>query len=190
MYDSLIKTISAYLVPDENDVSVIKSVFKYCAVKKGTILINQNDVGDCAFFINSGYLRYYKFVDESELTIHLFSPGEFAASFCSFISAEKSNEILEAVTDSELLRVKKCDLDGLYNSDMKWQPFGRRLTEDFLVTKEKRIINQISLTAEQRYLKLMGDNPLLIQQVPVQYIASFIGIKPESLSRIRRKIFS
>jgi CRP/FNR family transcriptional regulator, anaerobic regulatory protein len=190
MYDSLFKIIGSYIQLNDDDLSYVRSLFKYQCVKKGGILINLNDISDKAFFINSGYLRYYKFVDEGEITIHLFGPSDFGASFCGFISGEKSNEILESVTDSELLYIEKSGLELLYNSDIKWQLFGRRLMEDLLVTKEKRLIDQISLTAEQRYIKLLKNNPLLVQQVPVQYIASYIGVQPESLSRIRRKIFS
>jgi CRP-like cAMP-binding protein len=135
-------------------------------------------------------LRYYKVIETGEeQTIHLSSPGEFAAAFCSFVSGTKSEEILHAVTDSDLLCITKTDLEKLYASENKWQIFGRRLMESLLLEKEKRIISQISLSASDRYARLLETNPALIQNVPIQYVASFIGIQPESLSRIRKQIF-
>jgi len=190
MYTAFIKTISNLIPLESDDLDLIKSIFKYRSVKKDTVLIDKGDYTDFAFYINSGYLRYYTIVSTGEeQTIHLISPGEFATSFCSFINNTKSEDILKSITDSELLYVSKNDLELLYATDTKWQLFGRKLMETLLLEKEKRIINQISLPAQERYIRLLETNSSMIQNVPIQYIASYLGIKPESLSRIRRQIF-
>lgn len=79
-------------------------------------------------------------------------------------------------------------MEELYTTHPKWQQFGRELMEAFLIEKEERIIDQLSLTAQEKYAKLMQTTPDIIQNVPVKYIASFIGIQPESLSRIKKQI--
>ena len=190
MYEKLINIISNFIEFQNNDLSIIKSLFKPFEVKKDSILIDKGEYSNMAFFINSGFLRFFKVIDTGEeQTIHLLSSGQFAASFCGFVTNTKSEETLHTITDSELLIVTKNDLEKLYNIDTKWQIFGRKLMEILLLEKEKRIIDQLSLTAQARYTKLLETNPSLIQNVPIQYIASYIGIQPESLSRIRKQIF-
>lgn len=189
MYSRLIEIFHSFIDLRNEDISLITSLFKPVMVKKDTILVNSGEYSRAAYFINSGYLRYYNHLDNGEeQTIHLFSPGEFAASFVSFVENVKSNEILHTITDAELLAISQDDLGKLYNTHPKWQTFGRKLMEYLLIGKEKRIIDLISLPAQERYLKLVENSPGLLQNVPVQYIASFIGIKPESLSRIRKLI--
>jgi CRP-like cAMP-binding protein len=189
MYPSLYEIFAGFIPLEHNDIPLIKTLFQPASLKKDTVLVNKGDISDTAYFINSGYLRYYKYLETGEeQTIHLFSPGEFAASFLSFSENIKSEEILHTITDAEVLCIHKTDLEKLYNTDPKWQLFGRKLMEYLLIGKEKRIIDLLSLTAQERYLKLIEINPGLLKNVPVQYLASFIGIKPESLSRIRKQI--
>jgi len=179
--------ISGYINLEEEDISLINSFFKYKTVEKGTSLVEIGKVTDKAFFILSGYLRYFKVVDSGEeLVIHLYAPNNFATSLNSFFLGNKSEEALQTITDCEILYISKSDLEKLYSTNYKWQSFGRKLMESFLIEKEERIIDQLSLSAHDRYLKLIKNQPDIIQNVPVKYIASFIGIKPESLSRIRK----
>jgi CRP-like cAMP-binding protein len=190
MYDVLLGTVSSLISPDEEDINTIKSLFRPVLITKGTVLINMGDIADYVYFVNSGYLRYYKInTAGEEITIHLAGKGDFAASFSSFVCHTRSEEILHAVTDSCLLTITYNDLEKLYSTGTKWQVFGRKLMEFFLLEKEKRIIDQISLSAQDRYIKMLEQKPELVQNIPIQYLASYIGIKPESLSRIRKQIF-
>jgi CRP-like cAMP-binding protein len=132
-------------------------------------------------------LRYFKTLDTGEeLVIHLYAPNNFATSLNGFFLGKKSEEALQAITDCTFLSISKAALETLYNTACKWQTFGRKLMESFLIEKEERIIDQLSLSAMDRYLKLIKNQPDIIQNVPVKFIASFIGIQPESLSRIRK----
>lgn len=186
-YTKLIDKISNLISLEQQDLELIKFLFKFKSVTKGTSLIKIGEFTDQVFFVNSGYLRYSKIIDSGEeLIIHLFAPNNFATSLNSFFLRKKSEEELHTITDCELLYISKVDLEKLYSTDHKWQNFGRHLMESFLIEKEERIIDQLSLTAHDKYLKLLKNQPDIIQNVPVKYIASFIGIQPESLSRIRK----
>lgn len=190
MYETLINVISNIIPIDNDDVNLVKSLFKPCTLKKRTVLASADEISKHVYFIVSGYLRYYKIADNGEeLTIHLVAAGDFAASFCSFITGAKAEETLHTITDTTLLSIEKKDLEKLYSTDIKWETFGRKLMETFLLEKEKRIIDQISMSAQARYEKLLNTNPSLVQNVPIQYVASYIGIQPESLSRIRKQVF-
>jgi CRP-like cAMP-binding protein len=179
--------ISNYIPLEQKDMDLIKSLFRFGSATKKTSLIEAGKPTDKLFFILSGYLRYIKTLDTAEeLVIHLYSPDNFATSLNSFFLGVNSDEVLQTVTDCDYLHISKPDLEKLYSTGIKWQTLGIRLMEGFLVEKEERIIDQLSLTANDRYSKLMKNQPDIIQNVPVKYISSFIGIQPESLSRIRK----
>lgn len=182
--------ISEYIFLDENDEELIKKYFKIIHYSKNEKIIETGKTSSEVFFVNSGYLRYYKVLGSGEeLIIHIYAPDNFAASLKSFFFGASSEEILQSITDCELLSISKTDLEKLYSADQKWQYFGRKLMECFLAEKEQRIIDQISLTGKEKYLKLLKTNPDIIRNVQVKFLASFLGIKPESLSRIKRKIY-
>ena len=186
-YSKLCEIISNYITLESQDIDLLKSLFNYESVSKGTFLIEIGKQVDKVFFILSGYLKYFKIIDSGEeLDIHLYAPDSFATSLNSFFMGKKSEEALQTITNCEFLSISKTDLEKLYAKNCKWENFGRRLMETFLIEKEQRIIDQLSLTAHQRYMKLIKNQPDIVQNVPVKSIASFIGIQPESLSRIRK----
>lgn len=191
MYEKLIAKISSFITLTKEDIALVESLFEYRYCKKNEILINEGEYANSAYFVDSGYLRYYKITEEGEeQTIHLVIPTHFATSLPSFLYNVKSEELLQSVVDSEVFQITRENLEKLYNTASKWQEFGRKLMEFFLMEKEQRLIDQLSLSAIKRYKKLLETDPQLIQNIPIQYIASFIGIKPESLSRIRKQVFS
>ncbi|MDU1892173.1 MAG: Crp/Fnr family transcriptional regulator [Dysgonomonas sp.] len=186
-YSKLYNIISSYIDLKQEDIDLIKSFFKYKTVTKGTTIIETGKSSDKAFFIISGYLKYFKIVESGEeLIIHLYTPDNFAISLNSFFLGTIAEEALQAITDCELLYISRTDLEKLYSTGYKWHSFGRKLMEGALIEKEERIIDQLTLTAQDKYAKLLKNHPDIIQNVPVKYIASFIGIQPESLSRIRK----
>ena len=188
-FSQLKKKISEIISLNQEDHELIETFFIPRKVEKNVSLIEIGKQTQEAFFVNSGYLRYYKIIDSgNELIIHLYAPNNFATSLKSFFSGSPSDEIFQTLTDCELLSISKNDLEKLYSTSQKWQYFGRKLMESFLIEKEQRIIDQISLTGQQKYINLMETNPDIIQNVQVKYLASFLGLQPESLSRIKKQI--
>lgn len=189
MYKLIIDKISQYVSLTNEDIDLIQTFFHYRKVEKNTTIIEPDKKTPYAFFINSGYLRYFKVLDSGEeLIIHLYTPDNFATSLNSFFLETKAEEELQTITDCELLYISREELEKLYSHSPKWERFGRKLMEAFLIEKEEKIIELLSLTAQEKYSKLLKLNPEIIQNVPVKYIASFIGIQPESLSRIKKQI--
>jgi len=189
MYKQLKSKISEYISLNPSDYELIESLFKFRIVDKGTSVIEIGKRTNEVFFVNSGYLRYYKIsASGEELIIHIYAPHNFATALNSFFLNKESEEELQTITKCELLCITKYDLDKLYSINQKWQYFGRMLMESFLIEKEQRIIDQLSLTGQEKYIKLLETNPDIIQNVQVKYLASFLGIQPESLSRIKKQI--
>ncbi|SHE39971.1 Crp/Fnr family transcriptional regulator [Dysgonomonas macrotermitis] len=186
-YCKLYNIISGYIELEEQNKELVRTVFKYEFAEKGKTLISSGEYTDKAFFIISGYLKYFKMLDSGkELIIHLYSPDNFAISLNSFFLGTKAEESLQAITDCEYLWITKSDLEKLYSTSYEWHNFGRKLLESALIEKEERVIDQLTLTGQDKYMKLLKNHPDILQNVPVKYIASFIGIEPESLSRIRK----
>lgn len=126
----------------------------------------------------------------NEVTTHINCPPGFFTSYTHFISQTRSEDNVECITDCELLRITKENLDQLVSSSQSMKDFSISVFQKSIAYNENRSKELSVLNAEQRYLKLIDNYPEIIQNVPIQYIASFLGMKPESLSRIRKKIIN
>ena len=155
-YSKFFEIISTYVPLEQRDMELIKLLFKYESVTKRTFLIKAGEQTDKIFFILSGYLRYFKVLDTAEeLVIHLIAPNHFTTSLNSFFLGTQSEGALQAITDCEVFYISKSDLEKSYaTAGDKWQTFGRQMMENHLLEKEQRLIDQLSLSAYDRYLTI------------------------------------
>jgi CRP/FNR family transcriptional regulator, anaerobic regulatory protein len=114
----------------------------------------------------------------------------FFTSYNHFVNSSISNENIECITDCTLLRCKRADVDVLFEKSTRVKDHNFLVLQKALEDEKKRLIDRTTLTAEQRYLKFLKEQPNTLQNVPLQYIASYLGMKPESLSRIRKKFLN
>lgn len=184
----LIEFICKYVDFTENDLKSIDGKIEFLNLKRNQIFINQGDVADKIAFTNIGYLRVYYLFDWEEITRDITPLHSFATALPSFISQKPSYEIISAVTDCELITISKKNLEFLYTNYPKWERLGRRIMEEMFVESQRRIYSFITETAETRYKKLLRQYPEMIHDVPLKYIADFLGIKLQSLSRLRKTI--
>jgi CRP-like cAMP-binding protein len=189
-HEKLVKFIEGNVSIERFDIDLIKNHFEPITVNKNVLLEKENRIANYLYFINSGYIRVFHVADGVEITTHINCQFNFITSFNSFITATPAQDNVVSITQSELLRISKKNLDSLYQHSQKWTAFCKYVYEQSLSFNEGRMNDMLALSAEKRYLKLMAMQPELIQHVPLQYIASYLGIKPESLSRIRRQVIS
>lgn len=189
-YNKLITVLSDLVALDREDIALVQECFEPVSCPKGHLLLQAGQTARYMYFIDSGFLRLYYLVDGLEVTSQINCPLGFMTPFNSYITQTPSHEYFECITDCDLLRVRKSTLDRMYRNSANCAEAGRLVYEQVIVYNEQRALDMMTLSAELRYLKLMQEYPGIIQNVPLQYIASFIGIKPESLSRIRRKVIS
>lgn len=190
-HQKIIKLITGLVNIDKFDQQIIRDVFEPVSYPAGHVLVEAGQVSRYMYFINGGYLRLYYINQEGEeITTHINCPMDFMTAFNSYIGQTASEETFECITACELLRVPHHELESLLKHNQRWAEFGKIVYEEVIKYNEQKARDLVSLTAEQRYLKLLEKHPDIVQHVPLQYIASFIGIKPESLSRIRRRIIT
>lgn len=189
-HNKLVNLIQDMVPLTDPEVALLKSVFRPITVTRHTRLNEPGQIARQLYFVNQGYVRVFSLEDGNEVTSHLNCQPGFITAFHSFIHQTPATDYVECITDSELLAISRADLDQLYAQSAHLSEFGRLVFEQSVSYNEQRLKDFVTLSAEQRYLKLMRQQPDVVQRVPLQYIASFIGIKPESLSRIRRQIIS
>ena len=189
-HSKLLELFADLVKIDRFDIDLATKLFVPIETAKGQLLVEAGEIAKHLYFINSGFVRVYYLHDGAEVTNHINCPPGFITSLNSFITETKSHEFVACITNCSLLRITKKELDTLYSHSQRWAEIGRVVYEQSLAYNEQRTKDIITLSADQRYLKLMTEHPDIIQHVPLQYIASFIGIKPESLSRIRKQIIS
>lgn len=144
---------------------------------------------EVAFILEGSMRQFYTHQDE-EKTTYFFFEDHLVSAYMSCISAKPSELSIIAMTDCRLLAFTYSDLKKLYAARPVWEGFGRRIAEYLAMGLEERMVDLLMLTPEERYLRLLNSNKhKIIERIPQQYIANYLGITPVSLSRIRKRIF-
>lgn len=157
--------------------------------KAQDLVVREEMIAQHIYFIDKGLMRSYYIEDGKEVNTYFACDGALMTVFSSFITQKPSVECLEAMEDCVVYALSYQDLYGLYTAFPKFERLGRILAEqNYLCILERTLLMQTK-TAKQRYLDFIENSPLkLVQRVPLYQIASFLGIAPESLSRIRREM--
>ncbi len=166
------------------------SVEKYFIVKslaKGELWIKEGQYCNHIAFINKGILRiFYNDRDGNEISCYFMHENNFISSYTSFLTLTPTKENIEAIEDVELLVINKEDLVKLSAKVPKVEIWRRIIAENLFILLERRISMLQSKTAQERYENMIKENGDIILKVPLQYTASFLGITPQHLSRLRK----
>jgi len=171
---------------NEKSMDNILSVFEVFEIRKGDFLVESGKICQKLAFIESGYMRMYDLVDGKEITLWIVGDGRFITSLSSFIFQTKNNWNIQAVTDCKLYIINRKNHFDLNKIEPKWLEFDNILLANSFALLEKIMFSHLHTTAKQRYEMLFKEEPELFKNVPLQYIASMLGITPESLSRLRK----
>ena len=157
-------------------------------LRKRQYLLQEGDICKAIAFVEKGALREYS-VDESgaEHIIQFATEGWYISDMYSFLTGTPSRLNVECLEDCELAQISKDTLEELYIKVPKLERFFRKLVQNAYIAVGQRLLSSMSRTAQERYLEFIEKYPHIEQRVPDRHIASFLGIAPESLSRIRRQ---
>jgi CRP/FNR family transcriptional regulator len=141
-------------------------------------------------FINAGNFRTYYLLDGKEINTHFALQDQFVTDFKSFLTGQPSRYFIEAIDPAEIVVFNSAVLQAAYAQSPRWEKFGRLMAEAAFRESMQRTEAFLFYNAEERYRLLLEHRPDILQTIPLQYIASYLGIEKESLSRIRKKIAS
>jgi len=152
------------------------------------VLHSEGVICEYEAFVEKGLLRSYYHKNEVEHINQFFFEGQWVADYESFLTQSPSKVTIQALEACQLLIMSKSDIDFLSTQLPNWNALGKQFFERLYIKKEKRNASLFLTSATERYLALLEEQPRLVQRVPQYYIAQYIGVKPESLSRIRKKL--
>jgi len=173
---------------DKESLESIVSSFEVKTIKKGEFFLKSGRICRKMAFIKSGYLRMYDIADGKEITFWVGSNGKFITSLSSFIFETENFWNIQAVTVCTILVISKEKHFELCKQQPKWLEFDNLLLAHSFALLEKSMFSQLHTTAKQRFENLLKEEPALFNHVPLQHIASMLGITPESLSRLRKNL--
>lgn len=167
----------------------ILSYFKKKEFEKGSFFVQEGKIGTQLGFLESGQFQYYSLSDKGEeRTTYVSLPNSFVASLLTYITESPARENIRALSHCNLWVIDKSDVIRLQSEITGFKDFYIKLIEWQICCIDHSIFDLLALSAEQRYEKLMREEPQILEQVSLQNIASMLGITPRHLSRIRKNI--
>jgi len=188
MKSKFIDYISNYVPLKEDEIQAIYSLIEIKTYKKGHLLLKEGMISHVSYFNLKGCVRLFYSINSEEKTTFFYTENKFITSLRSFIERKPSDHYLECIEDCTLLLIPYEVEKKLLKTFPKLESFARMILEQELGNYQEMLSSYIISSPEQRYLNLLKKDAELLQRVPLFQLASYIGVKAESLSRIRNRI--
>ncbi|MFP4089168.1 MAG: Crp/Fnr family transcriptional regulator [Cyclobacteriaceae bacterium] len=179
---------SATIQLPPEDLDRLLTSFRIKSLKAGDFLVKEGDVCREVAFVERGLMRVFSNRKGREITYLIVTEGGFSTSLSSFISQSPSEEAVQAQEDSLLYCLSRTELLQLYDAHPVMEKAARIFFEQLSADLMRRMLVMLSETAEERYERLLKEQPHLLQRIPLHQLASFLGLAPQSLSRIRKNL--
>jgi CRP-like cAMP-binding protein len=188
MIENLLNAIQSVVVLNPAEIVCVQELFKEKTLKKGDFFLAEGQICKQVGFIVKGLVHYY-INDEGEAKTYGFGQeNNFVCNYESFIPQSPSTKIIQALEDCDLLVISYADLQVFYKKVSGGERFGRLVIEQVFIQTLQDLNSFYVDTPERRYEKFLQNHPDLQQRISQYYIASYVGVKPQSLSRIRKRI--
>lgn len=184
------KHINANFGIINQDLETLSSLFTEIKLERDAFFLKKNQYCNKLSFIQSGHLRIFTDFNGKEITQWISSKSTFVTELNSFMFHQKSRWNIQALTDCTLFTIEKENYNSLNTTIKNWHKIEKQFIASCFIKLEDRVFSHLSLNAEERYLLLFEHNKELFNIVPLQYLASMLGMTPETFSRIRNKINS
>jgi len=190
MENEIVKLISRYLELTSEEASAFAECIPIKTFKKGDILLREGQVSRDSYFVIEGCIRKYYIIDGEERTTEFYVEDESVASLQSYKNKTPANHYFECVEDCRLAVLNYEKEQELFKRVPKYEALCRMSMENDFGEQQEALAKFITSSPEERYKNLLETRPDLLQRVPQYHLASYLGVKPESLSRIRKRIVS
>ena len=179
--------LNNYVKLNDDEFNALLSLLKEKKVKKSELFQEKGELSTCLAFVVKGVFRIYEVKNGLEKVTRLESEGAMLFDLNSLLNSQVSNENIQALEDSVVLTIEKEDLSNLYKKYHNWDKLGRRYFEHMYMLEQNKTRSILWEDATTRYESLRSKRSRIVDRVPQNYIASFLGITPQSLSRLRRQ---
>jgi len=191
MFEVLFSKVEEKIKLNDSEKEICKALFSPKKLRRRQYILQQDDICKNLIFVEKGILRSYSIDNKGNEHIIQFAPeGWWISDVYSFLTGEAAVYNIEAIEDSELLLISKSSLDELYERVPKFERYFRLLSQANMVATHRRLTSTLSASADEKYLRLHSAYPNIVARVPQHMIASYLGITPETLSRVRKRIVS
>jgi CRP/FNR family transcriptional regulator, anaerobic regulatory protein len=189
MFDILIKHIRHKVDLNDKDLILLKTFFILKRLNRKAFLLQEGEICNHLAFVSSGILKSFTSDEKGQERINLFAfEGWWISDFSSFINREKALLNISAIENAELLLISFDDYEALTLQIPLMDRYFRILYQNSLVTKDRRLMISNKSTAMEKYLSLLHHHPDMVKRIPHSLIASYLGLCPETVSRIRKKL--
>lgn len=187
MQQLLFDFISKYIPLNDEEKKALIDLDIFHSVKKGSVLLEEGKTSKEGYFVLKGCIRTYYIIDGEEKTTAFYTEMEGLTPNC--VVTKKPSEYYVAATEDSIITISNPDMENeIFEKFPKFETLCRVLSEELLVKQQIDFDDFKTSSPEQRYLNLLEKRPDLIQRVPQHQLASFLGVKPQSLSRLRSRI--
>lgn len=188
MYEVITQSLSAVVDFTEQELFLFMQRLKPLSLKKHSFCLKEGQVCKSMVIVYKGGLRYFSRSEKGDYTLGFAFEGEWIGDYESFLLQAPSDGFIEALEDSELFTLSYADMQALYQHSQRFEKFGRLIAESLFIKTARSKRNLMVQSAEDRYLDLLTSQPHILERLPQHLIASYLGIQPQSLSRIRARI--
>lgn len=188
MYELITQSLRRLVDFTDEELFLFMQRLKPLSLKKYAFYLKEGQVCRGMTLVHKGGLRYFSRGEKGDFTFGFAFEGEWIGDYESFLLQAPSRDYIEAIEDTELFILNYPDMQALYSHSQRFERFGRLIAEKLFISTAKNNRNLRIQSAEERYLELLQNQPQIFERLPQHLIASYLGIQPQSLSRIRAKV--
>ncbi|SFC04663.1 Crp/Fnr family transcriptional regulator [Spirosoma endophyticum] len=186
--DRLRQRFDTFTPQTDEDWNRFTAIVEPVTYQKNDFLIQAGQVEQYIYYVAEGMVRLFLNNDGKDISLDFVFSNDFVSAYSSFLTGQPTAFTVQALTDVQAFRFSRTNLLSLYDQSHKAERIGRLIAEQAFLRKTRREVQFLTSNAKQRYVQLLEQHPILVQTISIRHLASYLGIEPESLSRIRREV--
>lgn len=190
MREQLRTALAVFIAPEHPEVNELIDLFEHQYTPRKEFFVREGEQEKYIYFLVRGAVKVSLVHNGDEKILDFWFDNNFFSSYSSLLTKTVSRVFIQALADTDVLRIEASVITQRYNTSLFTNKVGRLMAEQLFLRKTQREIDFLTKSATERYRDLLARAPEIVSRIPVHLIASYLGIRPESLSRIRRELFS